>query len=234
MLSQLRATDLWRGDIILTSMKLRLGNERDFATFWGPAIENSAINLLTGSMYSHAMLVTGPGRIIEFRQNLSEKSLRDAVTEGGKNTPAVAHVFRHRNSNGALRERVMSHARTMKHDFKAVDMKYVYAVWLGLSRITNAWRQEDVQGMVVCSTFCTNAYAKAGSPLSRMSPDSMAPGDIALCADLATAVRSRGQNAIDAYAPVNMLISARKWAARRALGMPTLNLIGEVSPKEYA
>ena len=234
MLSQLRATDLWRGDIILTSMKLRVGSPNDAVSFWSPVIENSAINLLTGSLYSHAMLVTGPGRIIEFRYNLAEKSLREAVTEGGKNTPAVAHVFRHRNSSGALREKVMSHARTMKHDFKAVDMKYVYAVWLGLSRVTNAWRQEDVQGMVVCSTFCTNAYAKAGHPLSRMSPDSMAPGDIALCADIGTAIRSRGQNALHAYAPASMLLSARKWAARRAFGMPTLNLIGEVSPKEYA
>lgn len=234
MLGQMRATDLWRGDIILTSMKLRFGNESSAGTFWAPAIENSAINLLTGSLYSHAMLVTGPGRIIEFRNNLTEKSLRAAVTEDGKNLPAVAHVFRHRSSNGAMRERVMTHARTMKHDFKSVDMTYVLSVWLGLSRITNAWRQEDVQGMVVCSSFCTAAYAKAGSPLSRMNPHSMAPGDIALCADLGTAIRSRGQNAVDAYVPINMLVSARKWAARRAWGLPTLNLVGEVASEEYA
>jgi hypothetical protein len=39
--------------------------------------------------------------------------------------------------------------------------RYVFFVWLRRSRITNAWRQEDAQGMVTRSNFCTAAYAKA-------------------------------------------------------------------------
>lgn len=229
MAAQLVSTDLWRGDIILTSMKLRTGNERDAASFWAPAIENSAINLLTGSMYSHAMLVSGPGRIIEFRNNLKEKSLKAALTDGGKDTPAVAHVFRHRDTNGYMREQVMKHAQTMVHGFKSVDMNYVYSVWLGLSAITSRWRQEEVQGMVVCSSFCAAAYAKAGSPLSKMSPHSMAPGDIALCADIFTGTRSRAFMPV----PTEILKGAQKWLARRAWGLPTLKLVGEISPSVW-
>jgi len=229
MTAKLLATDLWRGDIILTSMKLRTGDPVDTVSFWAPAIENGAINLLTGSIYSHAMLVSGTDTIIEFRNHLKEKSLKSALTDGG-NTPSVAHVFRHLNSNGHMREQVMRHARTMVHSYKQVDMKYVSSVWLGLSAITSRWRQEDVQGMVVCSSFCATAYAKAGSPLSKINSHSMAPGDIALCADFWTGSKSRAFVSV----PGAIVSGARKWVARRAWGMPTLKLVGEISPHVWA
>ena len=229
-MKKLAATDLWRGDIILTSMKLRTGSEKDFASFWAPVIANSAINLATGSIYSHAMLVSGTGTIIEFRNNLQEKSLKAALRDGG-DMPSVAHVFRHVQSNGYMRERVMTEARKLVHGFRNVNAEYVMAVWLGLSPLLQALRQSDVMGMLVCSTFCARAYADAGYRLSRtMPPDSMAPGDIATCASLGVALASRMMPGSVHEVSLKALM---EWQRKRITNPPTLRLVGEVSPKEY-
>ncbi len=227
MVSNLRAPDLYRGDIILTSMRTRLGSGDSFQSALAPAIENNFINVATVSAYSHAILAAETGRVIEFRKTMKEKSLRDALTDGGRDLPAVAHVFRRRGSNGKNRPQVLINARKMVQGFRPVDVHYVVSVWMGLNRLNARLRQEEVRGMVVCSSFCAAAWASVGLPLSRDDPHNMSPGDIALCADPAT-MRSVA-SARDLWALA--VTAARQRPGARDI---TLDLVGVMDPAEYS
>jgi ribosomal protein S24E len=227
----LRAPALWRGDIILTSMRLRLGKDGVFSTFEA-AVGNTAINAMTMSLYSHAMLVVGQGRIIEFRMDLKEKSLRQGLTEGGKEKPAVAHVFRHKKSNGANRDRIIAEAYKNKSAFKSVDMDYVLRVWTGLNHVGWGGRREEVQGMMVCSTFCTSTYWKAGLPLRDGEPHNMTPGDISMCADVGSIAARGGGGLRDVWAQAHT--AYMRGLTRVMRSEATLDFVGVISPSEYA
>ena len=230
MATTLRAPDLWRGDIILTSMKARFGNERTAADFWSPVIANSAINVLTMSLYSHAMLYVGGGRIIEFRNDIKEKSLRDGLTDNGKDKPAVAHVFRYKKSSGKTRDQLMEQAYKNKAAFKSVDSDYVLRVWTGLNHVGWGGRKEDVQGMMVCSTFVSTTYHLAGLPLRDGNPHNMTPGDISMCADAASLI-AMPNGVRDVWAQAHT--AYMRTLTRVARDKATLNFMGVVSPSEY-
>ncbi|MBB3898302.1 C40 family peptidase [Roseococcus suduntuyensis] len=231
MARHLRAPDLYRGDIILTSMRTRLGPTTSVTTALIPVVENNFINVATVSAYSHAILVAEPGRIIEFRKTMKEKSLRDSLTDGGRDVPAVAHVFRRRGSNGHNRPQVLINARKMVHGFRAVDPQYVLSVWMGLNRLNSGLRQEDVQGMLVCSSFCAAAWASVGLPLSPDDPHNMSPGDIALCADPAT-MKSVAR-AQDLWA-LAVTAARQRPASLLSSRHITLDLVGMMDPAEYS
>jgi len=225
----MRANDLWRGDIILTSMKLRLGTGGVVSTL-APAIENSAINIATSSVYSHAMLVVGPSKIAEFRNNMKVKSLREALTEGGKNQPAVAHVFRHKKSNGPNREKLMAEATKNFNAFKAVNMDYVMRVWLGFQEMGVRADREEVRGMMVCSTFVTSTYFNAGLPLRPGNPHNMTSGDISLCADQG---RLRSVSSARDMHAVWWSFMRRQIGGMKTLPPGQLNMPGVICPSEY-
>lgn len=219
MTSRLRSADLWRGDIILTSMKAKSGH----------IVENTAINVMTASVYSHAMLYVGSGGIMEFRNKISRKSLRDGLTENGKHEPSVAHVFRHKKSNGASRERIVEQAQKNLESFKSVSMDYVIRVWTGLQEIGVKADRDEIRGMMVCSTFVSSTYHNAGVPLRAGNPHNMTPGDISLCADEGRLKSIGGARDMHAVWWSFMRRSYQGFVLPKA----TLDMVGVVCPSEY-
>lgn len=229
--------DLARGDIILTSMRTRTGNESSVATFYSPIVENNAINMATASPYSHAILVVGArAECAEFRNSMHwEKSLRDCLTDSGKDKPSIAHVFRHVRATPKLRERVVEEAKKLVAGFNGEGgmVGYAMKVWKGTNAPQNAKERAEMERMMVCSTFCAKAYAKAGYRLHpRLEADNMTPADIALVADMTTARDSLGARDF-VYTWMTRIRNSAWWAGSR-FSEPTLHLLGHIAPSEYA
>jgi hypothetical protein len=230
----LRAPDLWRGDILLTSMRLRTGA--------GGVLDNSTINAATGSFYSHAMLYVGSGRIVEYRASMGTKSLRDGVTDSGKDTPAVAHVFRHKAQSHRLRERVIEEARSLANAALHPSAAYAAQVWSGLRVLHPTLTQDGAKRMPMCSTFIAHVYCSAGAPLHPLDPDTTTPARIALCADFAS-LNALGGSTRDLLAawrtverklnPIGMVGGFDLHVVAGALA-PTLTCLGPLDPDEYA
>jgi hypothetical protein len=162
-----------------------------------------------------------------------EKPLRDCLTDSGRDKPSIAHVFRHVHASPKLREKVVEEAKKLVAGFKGGNMwEYAVNVWLSRNAPQNAKERAEMERMMVCSTFCAKAYAKAGYPLHpRLAPDNMTPAAIALVADMTTARDTLGVRDF----VYTWMMRVRNFPGWEGFGYdePTLKLLGHIAPSEY-